>query len=381
VHRAQVTAFPRRDVALGELALGGRAAGRDDGPGQERHGGRTREGPRAPQAAAPALRGTVRTHRRIIPLRADGHSPSCRGVTPLDWFIVAFTVGLALLGLLRGFIVGALSLAGLLGGAFLGTRLAPEVLEGGSASPWAPLFALGGAVLGGALLAGGLGGVGERLRARIRHGGAAGLDGALGALLSAAVALAMVWIVGAVVLQAPGTEGLRGEVQRSFVLQRLNAVLPPSGPVLNALARFDPFPSLRGPSADVPAPRAAIARDPDVRAASDSVVRVLGSACGLGVSGSGWVAAEGLVVTNAHVVAGQDDTTVQLGGDGPRLEAQAVAFDAHDDVAVLRVPGLRARPLAFAPEAPSGTRPPSSASRATARSPCARRASARRAGS
>jgi S1-C subfamily serine protease len=105
----------------------------------------------------------------------------------------------------------------------------------------------------------------------------------------------------------------------------------------------------------VPAPRAAIARDPDVRAASDSVVRVLGSACGLGVSGSGWVAAEGLVVTNAHVVAGQDDTTVQLGGDGPRLEAQAVAFDAHDDVAVLRVPGLRARPLAFAPEAPSGT--------------------------
>jgi hypothetical protein len=276
-------------------------------------------------------------------------------VTLLDWFIVAFTIGLGLLGLLRGFIVGALSLAGLLGGAFLGTRIAPEVLEGGSSSPWAPLFALGGAVLGGALLAGGLGGVGERLRARVAHAGASGLDGALGGVLSAAVALGMVWIVGAVVLQAPGTEGLRADVQRSFILSRLNAVLPPSGPVLNALARFDPFPSLRGPSADVPAPRAAIARDPDVEAASASVVRVLGSACGLGVSGSGWVAGGGLVVTNAHVVAGQEDTTVQLRGDGPRLAAQTLAFDARDDVAVLRVPGLRARPLPFAPEASSGT--------------------------
>ncbi len=276
-------------------------------------------------------------------------------MTLLDWFIVAFTIGLGLLGLLRGFIVGALSLAGLLGGAFLGTRIAPEVLEGGSSSPWAPLFALGGAVLGGALLAGGLGGVGERLRARVAHAGASGLDGALGGVLSAAVALGMVWIVGAVVLQAPGTEGLRADVQRSFILSRLNAVLPPSGPVLNALARFDPFPSLRGPSADVPAPRAAIARDPDVEAASASVVRVLGSACGLGVSGSGWVAGGGLVVTNAHVVAGQEDTTVQLRGDGPRLAAQTLAFDARDDVAVLRVPGLRARSLPFAPEASSGT--------------------------
>jgi S1-C subfamily serine protease len=276
-------------------------------------------------------------------------------VTPLDWFIAAFTLGLALLGFVRGFIVGALSLAGLLGGAFLGTRLAPEVLEQGSASPWAPLFGLGGAVLGGALLAGGLGGVGERLRERVASAGGGALDGLLGALLSAAVALGMVWIVGAIVLHTPGTGALRGDIQRSAVLSRLNAVLPPSGPVLNALARFDPFPSVRGPSADVPAPRAAAVRDPDVRAASASVVRVLGTACGLAVSGSGWVAREGLVVTNAHVVAGQDDTTVQLGGEGPRLPAVAVAFDDRNDVAVLRVDGLRAPALALAQEPRSGT--------------------------
>ena len=53
-----------------------------------------------------------------------------------------------------------------------------------------------------------------------------------------------------------------------------------------------------------------------MRAAGHSVVRVLGTACGLGVEGSGWVARPGVVVTNAHVVAGESDTTVQLEGVG-----------------------------------------------------------------
>jgi S1-C subfamily serine protease len=77
-------------------------------------------------------------------------------------------------------------------------------------------------------------------------------------------------------------------------------------------------------------------------------VRVLGTACGLGVEGSGWVAGDGLVVTNAHVVAGEDDTVVQLRGVGPKLDADAVAFDATNDIAVLRVAGLHAPRLPVA---------------------------------
>jgi S1-C subfamily serine protease len=73
-------------------------------------------------------------------------------------------------------------------------------------------------------------------------------------------------------------------------------------------------------------------------------VRVLGTACGLGVEGTGWVAAHELVVTAAHVVAGQHDTVVEL-DSGARLQATAVAFDRRDDVAVLRVPGLDAPAL------------------------------------
>ncbi len=55
----------------------------------------------------------------------------------------------------------------------------------------------------------------------------------------------------------------------------------------------------------MPAPPSGIVGAPAVDAASDSVVKVLGTACGLGIEGSGWVAAPGVVVTNAHVVAGE----------------------------------------------------------------------------
>jgi S1-C subfamily serine protease len=68
------------------------------------------------------------------------------------------------------------------------------------------------------------------------------------------------------------------------------------------------------------------------------------------VSGSGWVAAPGVVVTNAHVVAGEQegDTVVQPRGGGVRYAATAIAFDSRNDVAVLRVPALPAAPLSFA---------------------------------
>jgi S1-C subfamily serine protease len=131
-------------------------------------------------------------------------------------------------------------------------------------------------------------------------------------------------------------------------------VLPPSGPVLNALARLDPLPSLAGPAPDVAPPSPAIALAGGVRDASHSVVRVLGTACGLAIEGSGWVAAPEEVVTNAHVVAGEQDTTVEVEGNSPSLVAVPIAFDPRDDVAVLRVAGLREPPLRVAPQAPEG---------------------------
>jgi uncharacterized membrane protein required for colicin V production len=275
-------------------------------------------------------------------------------VTRLDWFIVAFVALMALFGFRRGFIVGVLSVGGFALGAFLGTRLGPLLLGKGSASPYAPAFGLVGALMAGAILAGGLEGVGWRLRRTLIFPGLGVLDGALGALLSAAVGLAIVWIVAAVAAQTPGQTQLRADVQRSAILRGLNEVLPPSGPILDALARLDPLPAIAGPSPDVAPPLPAVARAPGVRMASKSVVRVLGTACGLAIEGTGWVAAPDEIVTNAHVVAGEQDTTVEVGGRSPGLPAQAVAFDPTDDVAVLRVPELGLPALSLVPDPTSG---------------------------
>jgi S1-C subfamily serine protease len=84
-------------------------------------------------------------------------------------------------------------------------------------------------------------------------------------------------------------------------------------------------------------------------------VKILGTACGLGVEGSGWVADDGAVVTNAHVVAGQDDTRVLVRGKEPGLEATAIAFDPRNDIAVLRVDGLDAPALPIADSPAPGT--------------------------
>ena len=274
-------------------------------------------------------------------------------MTGVDWIIVGLLLLLALFGWAQGFVTGALALAGFALGAWLGTRLAGALLPDGSRSPYAPAIGLVGALCVGAGFAAGFEGLGYRLRSKLTLPGLSLVDGALGALLTALVGLGVVWIVGAVAVHSAGD--IRYEVQRSQILSRLNKALPPSGPLLNALARFDPFPRIDGPEARVAPPKAGIARDPEVEAAGGSVVKVLGTACGLGVEGSGWVAGDGLVVTNAHVVAGQDDTRVLLRGREPGLDATAVAFDPKNDLAVLRVSGLDAEVLPMARSPRSGT--------------------------
>jgi Trypsin-like peptidase domain/Colicin V production protein len=266
-----------------------------------------------------------------------------RALTGLDWIIIGFTILLAVWGFSQGLIAGGLALAGFAAGAFIGSRLGPLLLEEGSHSPYAPMFALIGALLLGALFASGLEVLGFHLRHQLPEQLGV-VDGLGGAVLLACLGLFLVWIAGAVALQTPGARELREPIQRSTILRELNTVLPPSGAILKTLARFDPFPTIRGPSANVPPPTAKIARDPDIRSAGRSVVKVLGTACGLGVQGSGWVAGDALVVTNAHVVAGQDDTTVQVAGDGPSVDADAVWFDPRNDLAILRAPGVAGTP-------------------------------------
>jgi S1-C subfamily serine protease len=274
-------------------------------------------------------------------------------MTRLDWIVLGIVAFTALLGLWQGFVISALSAVGVIAGGFIGARVAPHFLSDGAESPYTPLVALAGAV-GFALLFELVGSsIGAVIRRRLPKGWLRTADSTGGLAFGALAGLALVWIAAAVALQLPGQRELRREVQQSAVLRELNQVVPPQR-ALRALARVDPFPSIAGPLPPVDRPDRAVLRQAGVRRAAPSVVRVLGTSCGLGVSGSGWLAGRGLVVTNAHVVAGQDDTTV-AGTDGPPLRAEAVAFDSRNDIAVLRVANLEAPPLRQA-EARAGSR-------------------------
>ncbi len=257
---------------------------------------------------------------------------------------------------MRGLLASALPLAGFVGGAALGARVGPELLSGGAHSQYAPLVAVVTGVLVGAFLAVALDGIAGAIRPPRGSGAASAVDGFGGAVLLAGLALFLVWGFGAVALHASGPDArqLREAVQRSAILTALNDALPPSGPLLNVLRRIDPTPPVRGPDANVAAPNAGITDDPDVALAAQRTVRVLGTACGLGVAGSGWIAGPELVVTNAHVVAGEDDTTVTA-ADQSELDAVAVHYDPRNDLALLQVPGLVGEPLEFAARTRKGT--------------------------
>jgi S1-C subfamily serine protease len=266
-------------------------------------------------------------------------------VNAADWVAVVVITLTAFSGIRRGFVTGVFSLIGLLGGAVFGAELAPKIV--GDLSGYVPLVALVGAALGGML--------GQTAGVYVGRAARQGfsaipplriLDTAGGIVLGGLTGLAFCWAVGAVLLYVPGQSELRRLAQESTVVSTLTEALPPER-VIDAVGRIDPFTSIAGPSIDVDEPEPAIARDPQVRAARESVVRVRGFACGIGIEGSGWIVGRGLVVTNAHVVAGLETPVVDR-GDGRGLEGRVVSFDSGNDIAIVRVPGLKGRPLGLA---------------------------------
>ena len=260
----------------------------------------------------------------------------------VDLIIVGLTLTVAVWGYRRGVMTGALVLVGFGGGALLGSRLAPLVLEGGLRDPYAPVLAVPAALLCGALLAAGLERVGFGLRRRLR--GHARIDAIGGALLAAVVGLVTVWIVAALVV---GVDDLSSSIEDSAIVDGLNAVVPAPGPLVNAEVSYL-LPEIDGPRAYGRPAGVNVKRDPEVTEAASSVVKIGVSACGSERGGSGWIAGDGIVVTNAHVVEASDEISLQVEGKGERHDAEAIWYDDVSDLAILRVPGVsgeRALPI------------------------------------
>jgi S1-C subfamily serine protease len=273
------------------------------------------------------------------------------GINVLDLLIGIFIFVSVLRGARTGFLAGVFSLVGVVVGASVGSRIAHSLMpDGGN-----PIYGTGitlGSILAfsvlGEVVARSMGG---SIRNRLSSPASATIDGLGGALLGLALSLVLVWAVGVFALQSLPLASLQPVAQDSKILQALKERMP-SGLLTRAVADLQPLPKIRGPEPEVAAPEGNIRNDPDVRAAGERTLRVTGTACGYGVEGSAWVAGRDLVVTNAHVVAGETATQVQIGGSGSYLPAEVVVFDERNDIAVLRVDRLGLDPLPVAAARP-----------------------------
>jgi S1-C subfamily serine protease len=260
-------------------------------------------------------------------------------VTLADVVVIAWVGLMAAQGFFRGLAAQVLSIVGVAIGAVAGSWLAPRVVPG-EPTLASLVGALAGAVLLGAA-AGSLVGSARRfvlLRPPLRL-----VDTWGGAIAGAVVGLGFAWLAAVFFLHEPSL-GLRSSVQRSAILPRLLRAVPPDN-VMSALDRIDALPLLPGIEERLPEPDPSVLQSRGARAAAASVVKVQGTSCGLGAQGSGWVVQRTLVATNAHVIAGQRDTNV-LSPGGQTLPARVVYVDVANDVALLRVHGLQAPPLA-----------------------------------
>ncbi|MDQ1632527.1 MAG: hypothetical protein QOC80_2499 [Frankiaceae bacterium] len=280
----------------------------------------------------------------------------------LDGVLLVAVVLFGVSGYRQGFVIGALSFVGFLGGAVLGAKLAPTIADLLGRGSKSPLLGILVVILGaglGQLAAAGLAGA---IRSRISWRPAQTVDAVAGAIVSGLSVLLVAWLMGSAVNRSPFS-GLRQQVRNSAVIVSVDAVIPNS--VRDWFDNFirlveeqgfpEVFSGLAGESiVPVQPPDPALVGSAAVRNAQPSILKVRGNAsCGNQVEGSGFVYAPQRVMTNAHVVAGVANPRVAVGGG--TLAARVVVFDPERDVAVLYVPGLDRSPLRFAQAgAPNG---------------------------
>jgi S1-C subfamily serine protease len=260
----------------------------------------------------------------------------------LDLLLVVAGVAAGFGGYRAGFLAGVTSWLGLALGGFVGARLLPEVvrrLEGASETTIA--FVAVCALVGIALIGQAAGVVlGSRLQIALPEGGARTVDRVAGAVAGVIGLLVGLWLLLPTLGDIPGWTS--EQARTSIIAREVNHRFPQAPDSLQALRRLlgdDPFPTVFDrlrPAPEVgPPPSSTGITQATADVVVNSVVKVEGEACGRIQDGTGFFVASDLVVTNAHVVAGEDDTTVEL-ANGSESDATVVAFDPQRDLAVLR---------------------------------------------
>lgn len=273
----------------------------------------------------------------------------------LDVVLLCGLLLLAIRGAQRGALFQVASFggatAGLLTGAWVAPLGAAALLDG----PGAGLALLTLALLAGCVFIGQAVGtaLGARLRAAVRKAGAGGADRTAGIAVGVSGLVLLVWLTAGAFARGP-LRVVAEQVHGSQVVATLDRALPTPPDVFARVGSYldrQGFPQVfSGFSGAATAPPVDPPAGTTVRAASEageeSTVQVAATGCG-GVSlGSGFVPSPGVVVTNAHVVAG--GVSIHVRDRAGTHEATPLLVDPDTDLAVLSAPNVEAPAIAWA---------------------------------
>ncbi|WP_326579601.1 MarP family serine protease [Streptomyces sp. NBC_00481] len=279
----------------------------------------------------------------------------------LDILLLVAAVWFAIVGYRQGFVVGILSVIGFLGGGLVAVYALPVIWDwmtdnsevSTAAAVVAVVVVIVCASVGQALTTH----LGNKLRRYITWSPARALDATGGAFVNVVAMLLVAWLIGSA-LAGTTLPTLGKEVRNSKVLQGVAGALPHQADTwfadFSSVLTQNGFPQVFSPFSNEPItevqpPDPALANSPVAQRAKRSIVKVMGTAqsCGKVLEGTGFVFGERRVMTNAHVVGGVDEPTVQIGGEGRKYDAKVVLYDWERDIAVLDVPSLKAPVLKF----------------------------------
>ncbi|MEV4973564.1 MarP family serine protease [Streptomyces scopuliridis] len=279
----------------------------------------------------------------------------------LDILLLLAAVWFAVVGYRQGFVVGILSVIGFLGGGLVAVYILPVVWAKMTAdsevSTTAAVVAIVIVIVCASVGQAFTTHLGNKLRRYITWSPARALDAGGGALVNVVAMLLVAWLIGSA-LAGTSLPTLGKEVRSSKVLLGVSRVMPTQASSwftdFSSVLAQNGFPQVFSPFANEPItevqpPDPALAGSPVAARAQQSIVKVVGTApsCGKVLEGSGFVFADRRVMTNAHVVGGVEEPTVQIGGEGRLYDAKVVLYDWQRDIAVLDVPNLPAQPLQF----------------------------------
>ena len=264
----------------------------------------------------------------------------------LDILLVVGVVAAALGGWRAGFLARVTSWIGLAVGFFVGVRILPSILEAFDLpNVSARLLVVVTVLVVSVFIGQALGLVaGHRLRTMVPRGRGRTIDRSVGAVAGALSVLIALWLLLPTIADVHGWPSR--QARSSFLARGVSNVLPDPPDTTKVLRRLVDersfprvFDALR-PAPDSGVPPALIDMAPETMAkVIASTVKIQGEACRRIQEGSGFVVSENVVVTNAHVVAGESAIEV-VRPDGRRLRADVVVFDPAKDLAVLRVENL-----------------------------------------